>query len=405
LETIGSHKSILLETLFYIYGARFISYLAIKYSSDDVIRWVRAEPSESYQGILAKFEDIFKVDFNKAWQNFINYEITFQNSNIDLIKQNELTNLKRISGETFGWVTQPYFDRFSNEVLFGYHRSHELAELQSFKLTNGKSTLLSSLPTPSMIQVASTAFDEGAGLYFFTTNNNQLFRDIWAIDVNSGDKKLLFENCRVGDLTISPIKRDLWGVRVQSGIKTLVISPYPYNELIPVFSFDVSEDIFQLSIDTKGEKLAAVLHKANGLQSIIVADANKLINSEKFEYVTISNNGSPENPSWSFDGNFLYWNAFTNGVSNIYRFDINNNSVKAITNCVTGLFKPIEISEDSLFAFEYSTDGFTPVMFLNKPAEYLAAINYLGQNIIEKNPEVVQWVLPDASTVINPMEY
>jgi len=38
--------------------------------------------------------------------------------------------------------------------------------------------------------VASTAFDESDNLFFYTTNNNRLFRDVWVIDLFTKKKKI-----------------------------------------------------------------------------------------------------------------------------------------------------------------------------------------------------------------------
>jgi hypothetical protein len=151
--------------------------------------------------------------------------------------------------------------------------------------------------------------------------------------------------------------------------------------------------------------LAATLKKSNGQQSIIIFDTETIIKDSSFGYQIISSSGSPENPSWSRDGKVLYWNAYTNGVSNIYRYDFNDKSLKAISHCITGLFRPIEISPDSVFAFELVSEGFRPVIFENKPATFLPAINYFGQRVIEVNPELQTWNLSSDSTKINPVDF
>ena len=277
--------------------------------------------------------------------------------------------------------------------------------MQKLDLATGVSEQLTSIATPSMLQVSSIALDEANGLLFYTTNNNQLFRDIWVYQLETGDEKLLFENARVGDLAVSPISHVLWGVQHDAGFATLVYSPYPYTDLIKVKTYELEEEIFNLSIDESGKKLATILKKPSGLQSVIIINAESIIIDSVYEYRTISSSGSPENPSWSHDGNTLYWNAYTNGVSNIYRYDFENLSLKAISNCITGLFRPVEISPDSIFAFEYFTSGFKPVSFENKPATYLPAINYLGQKVVEEDPNLYSWNLNKDTTSISPMEF
>jgi hypothetical protein len=216
---------------------------------------------------------------------------------------------------------------------------------------------------------------------------------------------MLFENARVGDLAVSPVTHDLWGIQHDAGFATLVHSPYPYREINQLITFDLGDEVFNLSIEDMGKKLSATLKKSSGQQSIIVFDAESALADSSFQYQVISSSGSPENSSWSRDGRILYWNAYTNGVSNIYRYDFNDKSLKAISHCMTGLFRPIEISPDSVFAFEFTSDGFRPVIFENRSASFLPAINYFGQRVIDINPELQNWNLSRDSTKINPVDF
>ncbi len=403
LDGLLSHESFLIETLYYIYGGRFAAYLAINYGSDKLLNWFITDPSDLYSGYKSKFKDIFGVNFSSAWNDFIKTEIEFQEQNIKILKTSNLTDFKLLGKEKFGFVTEPYYSRKLNSIIFGYHRSSELATLAAFCLTDYEKSELTTLPTPSAIRVASTAYDENKGLLFYTTNNNQLYRDIRLFNVNSGEDKLLFKDCRTGHLTISPAKNELWGIQHNSAKAILVRSQYPYNILESMVVFDVGDEIQQLSINNRGDVLAAVIHRASGHQSIVLADISKLEEGERFQFVTITSAGSPENPSWSVDDRFLFWNAYTNGVSNIYRYDIETTEIIPITHTIIGLFKPVFISNDSLFAFEFTSDGMRPVLLSIRKAERLPAINYFGQNVLEKNPIVIEWNLSDFDYNTNPV--
>lgn len=405
LETIQSYNSIYLENIFYLYGGRFIAYLSIAYGTEKTLDWFRTGEGEAYSGFEGKFKKVFGEDFSKAWNEFIKYETEFQKKNIKLLEQAEQTNLRKISTENFGWVSRPFLNRETNSVVFIYHRPHQLTSLQSLDLASGVSREITSVATPSLIEVSSIALDDVNGIVFFTTNNNQLFRDIWVHQIKSGDEKMLFEDFRVGDLAVSPVTHGLWGVQHDAGFATLVYSPYPYNKMLPVVKLPFGEEIFNLSVDYEGKTLAATLKKPSGQQSVIVIEVEKLLKEFSLQYSVISSSGSPENPSWSKDGKALYWNAYTNGVSNIYRYNFADSSVKAISHCVTGLFRPLEISSDSVFAFEFTSDGFVPVVFKNKPASFLPAINYLGQKVIETNTALQSWSLSSDSTKINPVDF
>ena len=395
VDTKLSHNSFLLETIFYIYGSRFASYLVLKYGPDRLIDWYKTEPGEFYENFESKFYDIYKTDMVDEWEEFINFEKDFQLSNIKKLRSAPQTDIKRLSEDNFGWVTQPYLDRSGRNVFFGYHHSHQLAEIQKFNLQYQISEQISSLPSPSMLQVASTAYDKNLDLFFFTTNNNQLYRDIWLLDVGKEDKRLLFKDCRVGNLSVSPTTHELWGIEHTASSAALVYSVYPYEKLEYLIQFDIGDEIQQLSVSPSGNFLAAVLHQSSGEQKVILFKVDELKTEASIKYEILYNSGSPENISWSPDEQFIFWNAYTSGVSNIYRLQIPTLKVEVLTHTLRGLFRPLYVNQDSLFAFEFSTQGFIPVMIANKSAEFVPAITYLGQLILDKYPNLMNLNLSD----------
>ena len=396
LETISSQNSFLLETLYYLYGARFVSYLTIKYGPDKLLNWFTTRPGEFYKSFIGKFKDTFHADFNDEWENFISFEEKFQNENIERLKKSEITPLKKIKSEPLGWVSEPHIDKSGNNIYFSYHHPDHLAAISKLNLSNHSLIKIGTMPTPSLLQVSSTAYDKNLNLFFYTTNNNQLYRDIWVLDAATKENKLLFENYRIGDLTVSPATHDLWGILHANGKVALTYSPYPYKFMIPVVGFDVGDEIFDLAVSPSGKYLSAVLKRSNGNQSIVVANAEDLKDNKSFTYETITSTGSPESPSWSPDENFIYWSAYTNGVSNIYRINLKDKDIQAMSNVLSGLFKPVYLNRDSLFAFEFTPEGFSPVIIPNSPAKRLYAIKYLGEELLNKNPTLKDLTLKPA---------
>jgi hypothetical protein len=397
LDGILGHTSFLIETLYYIYGGRFAAHLSIKYGNDKLFKWFGTEKSDFLSSYKVKFNDIFGMSFNEAWKNFITDETAFQLKNLKTLRTSSLSTSRVLSNETYGFVTEPYYSKKMNSIIFGYHRSDELATLRIFDFNNFTNKELVSLQTPSAIGVASTAYDDSLGLIFYTTNNNQLYRDIRLYDIQNNKDNLLFKDCRTGHLTISSKKHELWGIQHNSGNAILVRSKYPFDLLETIVVFEIGDEIQQLSINNSGDLLAAVIHRSSGQQSIVIADLTKLDEGGKFLFNTITYTGSPENPSWSEDDRYLFWNAYTNGVSNIYRIDLETGRINAVTHNLTGLFKPIFISKDSLFAFKFTTNGMAPVIIPNSEPEKLPAINYLGQQILVNNPEVMDWIVSDST--------
>jgi ribosomal protein L30E len=393
LEEIESHESVLLEHLFYMFGGRFISHLSIKFGYEKVIQWFDTDKNEFYPSYKTKFKNAFGKSFDEEWNDFIDKEIEFQKKNISILKSAPLSEIKPLTNKTFGWVGQPYYDKKNNSILFAYHKSGHLAAVGRFDLKEREISDVISLPSPSMIQVASTAFDQDYYNFFYTTNNNQLYRDIHLFDLNRNKHRELFKDVRTGHLTLAPKTHSIYGIQHSSGKAILVKSNYPYQILETITVFPLGDEIQQLAMNDDESLLAAIVHKVSGEQSLILIDIKKLTKGEGLEFLKISSDGTPENVSWSSDGKTLYWNAYTNGVSNIYCFNIDDGKVIPLSHTVKGLFRPIELSKDSLFAFEFSIDGFTPVIIHNKKVERLPAINYLGQNILTKSPQVTDWMI------------
>ncbi|MDO8549204.1 MAG: hypothetical protein Q7S39_03500, partial [Ignavibacteria bacterium] len=169
-----------------------------------------------------------------------------------------------------------------------------------------------------------------------------------------------------------------------------------------ITEFSIGDEIQQLAVNPSGKYLAATVLRSNGQQSIILINTDTLLSGKIFNFKYVTSSGSPENPSWSLDGKTLYWNAFTNGVSNIYKVNIeegffSNYNPVAITHTLRGLFKPIHIGTDLLFAFEFTSEGLIPVIVQDKPAGVLPAIQYLGQEVIKKNSIVYNWYVNPSS--------
>ncbi|MEO8167651.1 MAG: hypothetical protein ABI623_05340, partial [bacterium] len=238
LETILPYRSFLVEGNYYLYGGRFATYLAKRFDPDKLLAWYTAYPSDFYLTFTTKFRRVFDADFDDVWNDFVRDEKAFQEENLATLKASQLTPYRRLTMTPAGAVSQPHLDGDGTTIYWGEHRPKYLANIQRFDLNSSSSRELYTLPTPSLYHVASTAFDATSNLFFYTTNNNQLYRDIYVLDVKLEKSKLLFEDCRTGYLTVSGTTHELWGIRHNNGISILVYSPAPYDSLKELVHFD-----------------------------------------------------------------------------------------------------------------------------------------------------------------------
>ena len=124
-----------------------------------------------------------------------------------------------------------------------------------------------------------------------------------------------------------------------------------------------------------------------------------LIGDSSFETLWEFGNYSPANFVFSPDGKHLFGTTYSTGVSNVVRYSFEDGKMEWITNGETGFFRPVPVSNDSLIAFRYTSEGFEPVMIPIETLEDVAPIRFLGQAVLEKHPELYDWMLAPPSEV------
>ncbi len=123
-------------------------------------------------------------------------------------------------------------------------------------LATGKVTHLTDLDGMMLYKVTSVAFDPATRTAFYT-NQNYAYRDINAIDVDTGKKRRLLTDARIGDLAFDRADKSLWGIRHQNGFVTLVRIPPPYTSFNQIKTFRYGEIIFDLDVSPDGELISA----------------------------------------------------------------------------------------------------------------------------------------------------
>lgn len=165
-----------------------------------------------------------------------------------------------------------------------------------------------------------------------------------------------------------------------------------------MYTLPYGQDIFDIDVSPDGSILSAAVSDLAGNQALLTYRLEDLLN-QKYDADTIFNFAvaSPQSFRFSEDGRYLYGSSFYTGVSNIFRVDIATKDIAAMSNSITGLFRPTVIDTNRLFAFNFSSNGFQPVMIPNQQVPNVSNISFLGNITVEKHPELVNWQLPIAS--------
>lgn len=375
----------------YLYGTRFVTYLAMKFGPEKVIEWFnRTAGSRRY--FSSQFQNVFGVALDEEWRRWIGWEHGWQRQNLELIRQYPVTRERRITGEILGSVSRTFYDRDRKLLYAAINRPAKPAQIVSIDAATGKITPLSEVDVPALYFVTSLAYDPRDHKIFFTSNNSRGWRDLHELDLKNGRRRLLLKDCRTGDLVVNPQDQSIWGIQHHNGISSLVRIPKPYTGWNTILTLDYGRDIFDLDISPDGKTLSASMIDVTGRQQLVKLDVDALLKGDsKFEVLHEFENNGPENFVFSGDGRYLYGTSYYSGVSNVFRYDRQQKKMEAITNADSGYFRPIEIAGDTLFAYRYTTKGFAPVTIPISVREDVNAIRYLGQQVVEKHPIVKSW--------------
>ena len=374
----------------YLYGTRFISYLALEYSPEYVVEWLqRREDSERYYS--KQFLKVFQKPLEEAWQDWIAFEHEFQNANLISVQQQPLTPTRPLTSRTLGSISRSFVDEDRNEMIGAFRHPGVVAHVGVLSLADDKLRRVTDIKGPMLYRVTSSAWDPSSRTFFYTADN-LAYRDLMAVDVDSGKKRMLLKDARIGDIVYSPTDRSIWGLRHLNGYVSLVRIPYPYKEWNLVYDWPYGQVASDLDISTDGTLLSASIGEIDGSQYLRVFRVADLQQGNpdaiaEFEFSP----AIPEGFVFSSDSKYLYGSSFYTGVSNIFRFEIETGEIEAVSNAETGLFRPVPLENGSLMAFEYTGQGFVPTIIDPVPLEDVSAITFLGAEIAKRHAIVKDW--------------
>lgn len=398
LESAATKKNFQVGVNAYLYGTRLFSYLASKYGPEKLIKWIsRRNGTKAY--FSRQFRKVFGISLNRAWSEWIQHEKQFQEDNLKRLSQSPFTSQKDIGTKKLGYMSRAYFEPKTRTIYLAVNYPGQLAHIASINIDTGKMKKICNIKGPDLFLVTSLAYDPDSGSLFYTTDNGY-WRDIRVINTKTRKKKMLLKDCRIGDLAFNRKDRSLWGVRHYLGISTLVRIPYPYKEWNQVFSWPFGKDLYDLDVSPDGKSLVGSLTDVTGKQLLIKMEIDSLLKAD-FSYQTLYDFGifSPSTFVYSSDGKHLFGSSYYSGVSNIYRYDLEINDIHIISNCDTGLFRPVPISEEKVLAFQYTPDGFSPVVIDNQPLETVKSIKFHGQEVLQKYQNLKEWTAKPPSSI------
>jgi hypothetical protein len=398
LESEGTHIDFQVGVNDYLYGARFFSFLALQYSPEQVLQWLRRdEDSAAYYA--SQFQRVFGLSLEEAWRAWIVWEGRFQTANLASIQEFPPTEAAPLAPRALGSVSRSFVDPRSGDLIGAFRYPGVIGHLGVLSPGSGEIRRLADINGAMLDRVTSLAYDPDSNTAWYTTDN-YAYRDIVQVDVATGRRQTVLRDGRIGDLVFNPGDRSLWGLRHLNGFVTLVRLPAPYTRWNQVHTFPFGRVPFDLDISPDATLLSASVGEVTGRQSVQVFRLDDLLAGsaaplQRFELGA----ATPEGFVFSPDGRYLYGSAYYTGVSNVYRLDLATQTIEAVSNASTGFFRPIPRADGSLIVYEYTGQGLRPAVIQPTPLTDLGTIQFLGAQIAAQHPVVTTWAAGSPSRV------
>jgi hypothetical protein len=374
----------------YLYGTRFMTYVALTYDPDRLIQWVTRQEG-SRRSYEEEFERIFGLPLNDAWQDWIEFEREFQAGNLASVRQFPVTEHEDLSSRALGSISRGFVDEEGDTLYAAFRYQGTVAHVGAMSMQDGSIERLDDVKGPMLYRVTSLAHDPDSRTLFYTADN-YAYRDLMAIDLETGKAKMLLRDARIGELVFNRQDKSIWGVRHMHGIASLVRIPFPYDEYEVVQAFPYGTSLYDMDISSDGRLLSSSFGSVSGQQDLRVFEVQALLDGEA-EPVRTFNLGQaiPEGFVFSPDNRFLFGSSYYTGVSNIWRYELETEGLEIVSNAETGYFRPIPREDGSLIVFHYTGDGFVPATIQPEPLDDVGAVVFLGTRTIAKHPELAEW--------------
>lgn len=382
----------------YLYGTRFVTWLAYTYSPEAVVAWThRDEGSRRYYA--DQFEHVFGIPLDQAWQNWIAFEHEFQKRNLAEVRKFPITPERKLVARPLGSVSRMFYEEATGILYAAVRYPGVVEHVAALNTRDGSVRRLADIKGGMHYRVTSFAYDPGSGTAFYV-NDNRTLRDLASVNVRTGAQRLLLKHARIGEIVFNPADRSLLGVRHMNGLATLVRIPYPYDKWIAIHEFRWERVPTDLDISPDGRLLSATMSEDTGEQYLRVWELDKMLAGD-FKPLSEFKFGQsvPEGFVFAPDGRYLYGSSYYTGVSNIFRYEVATGAIEAVSNAETGLFRPVPLADGGLVVLTFTAAGFTPAIIEPQPLKDVSAITFLGAEVAEKYPVVKTWQVPAPSTV------
>ncbi|MFM7066976.1 MAG: hypothetical protein ACKO0U_09155, partial [Gammaproteobacteria bacterium] len=142
----------------YLYGTRFLSYLALQYGPEKLLAWWRRdEGSERYYA--AEFKQVYGRSIDTAWREWIDWEREFQQANLSAVRAYPTTEARDIAKEGLGAISRAHVSADGRELYAAVRYPGRVSAVIAMDLATGSVRELAEVTGAIPLRVSSLAYD------------------------------------------------------------------------------------------------------------------------------------------------------------------------------------------------------------------------------------------------------
>lgn len=336
-----------------VFGGAFFSYVAHRFGAKTI-----AELSKRYGGSVLPyafnrlFRDVTGSTMTELYRDFLEHLRRRYALQVDRIRRRGVTRSTAVTthGESIGW---PRFSVDGKRLVYVASDGYTDQMARVIDTATGK-------------QIEQRRF-KGSGVAVLSPDRRLFietmghswrtfygYSDIYAYDRQTRQHRPLTDGQRANDPDISPDGRSVVFVRNELGKQDLCAVSIDGGKVMTLLRGVNGDQVATPRFSPDGRRVAFSMWRHGGDRDIYELE----LSSKKLVRLT-ADRAMDLGPTYSGDGQRLYYASDRDGVFNIYRIDRSSRRVEQVTNVIGGAFSPaVSADESTLYFVNFSARAF-----------------------------------------------
>jgi Tol biopolymer transport system component len=336
----------------YLYGGMFYQYLAERFSPSKLVDY-----AHWYSGGIPLFYNVqakrvFKKSMLQLWKDWKKESFNKYQAQINDVKQIPITSTKQLTYEGY-YVDAPVFSNDGQKIFYISRNNHEYPALKEYDIIDKTTRIIIQKIVSSPLSISS----DNSKLIFSIRDwykNLYIFDDIYIYDLTEHKLKRITNGQRATDPDFSPVDNKIVFIGSELGQTNLFITDSDGTYIKQISFSDDFTQYAQPRFSPDGKKLVVAKWSVGGYQDLYLYD----LETEWWTPITHTK-ALDIQPTWTKDGNFIFYSSDISGVFNIYAYGLKDKKTYQVTNVLTGAFAPaISTSNKQLVFLLYSSKGY-----------------------------------------------